>query len=95
MKRFRHLAQGRTSIIITHRFTTAMRADLIHVMDQGTIVETGTHEALLAQGGLYAESWTAQMETSRSPKAPDNQDLHEIMPPLSRLAEGTKQFVEE
>ena len=62
--RFRELAQGRTSIIITHRFTVAMRADVIHVMDKGRIVESGTHEELLALNGLYAESWTAQMQAS-------------------------------
>ncbi len=62
--RFRELARGRTSIIITHRFTVAMRADVIHVMDKGRIVESGTHEELLALNGLYAESWTAQMQAS-------------------------------
>ncbi|HXG19023.1 MAG TPA: ABC transporter ATP-binding protein [Methylomirabilota bacterium] len=58
--RFRALANGRTAIIITHRFTIARRADMIHVMDAGRIVESGNHEELLARGGLYAQSWTAQ-----------------------------------
>jgi ATP-binding cassette subfamily B protein len=61
LKRFRALVQGRAALVITHRFTTAMRADVIHVMDRGQIVESGTHATLLAQGGLYARSWTAQM----------------------------------
>ena len=61
LERFRQLAVGRTSIIITHRFTTAMHADVIHVMDQGRIVESGSHQRLLEQNGLYAESWTRQM----------------------------------
>lgn len=60
LDRFSTLADGRTAIIITHRFTTAMRADIIHVMDEGLIVETGTHQDLLARQGLYARSWTAQ-----------------------------------
>ena len=60
-QRFRQLAEGRTSVIITHRFTTAMQADIIHVMKAGKIVESGNHESLLAQDGLYAMSWRAQM----------------------------------
>ena len=61
LQRFRQLAQGRTSIIITHRFTTAMHADIIHVMHEGQIVESGSHARLIEQNGLYAESWTRQM----------------------------------
>ena len=61
LERFRNLAAGRTSIIITHRFTTAMHADVIHVMDQGRIVESGSHQRLLEQNGLYAESWSRQI----------------------------------
>jgi len=61
LERFRELAHGRTSIIITHRFTTAMHADVIHVMDRGRIVESGSHHRLLEQSGLYAESWSRQM----------------------------------
>src|SRR5689334_22510145 len=61
LERFRELATGRTSIIITHRFTTAMHADVVHVMDRGRIVESGSHQHLLEQSGLYAESWTRQI----------------------------------
>jgi ATP-binding cassette subfamily B protein len=61
LERFRRLATGRTAIIITHRFTTAMHADVIHVMDCGRIVESGSHHRLLEQSGLYAESWSRQM----------------------------------
>lgn len=66
LERFRELAIGRTSIIITHRFTTAMHADVIHVMDQGRIVESGSHQLLLAHTGLYAESWSRQMMSVQS-----------------------------
>jgi ATP-binding cassette subfamily B protein len=61
LERFRQLAAGRTSIIITHRFTTAMHADVIHVMDRGRIIESGSHQRLLEQSGLYAESWSRQI----------------------------------
>jgi ATP-binding cassette, subfamily B, bacterial len=69
LERFRHLAFGRTSIIITHRFTTAMHADVIHVMDCGRIVESGSHERLLEQNGLYAKSWSRQMNTTAYAKS--------------------------
>lgn len=48
------LMQGRTTLVIAHRLATVRSADRILVMDQGRIVEEGTHEALLAEGGLYA-----------------------------------------
>lgn len=64
LERFRTLVNGRTAMIITHRFTTAMYADVIHVMRSGQIVESGSHEELLTRGGLYAQSWTAQMRAS-------------------------------
>jgi ATP-binding cassette, subfamily B, bacterial len=61
MGRFRALVAGRTALIITHRFTTAMQADIIHVMAAGRIIESGTHAELLAMGGQYAWSWQQQM----------------------------------
>jgi ATP-binding cassette, subfamily B, bacterial len=68
-ERFGALAQGRTAIIITHRFTIAMRADMIHVMDAGRIVESGNHDQLIALGGRYAQSWELQMRGSANPAA--------------------------
>jgi len=64
MGRFRNLTEGQTSLIITHRFTTAMQAHMIHVMDGGKITESGTHADLLDQDGRYARSWFDQ---NRSP----------------------------
>jgi ATP-binding cassette, subfamily B, bacterial len=66
LERFRALANGRTAIVITHRFTLSMRADIIHVMRDGQIVESGNHEQLIAQGGLYAQSWKTQMDAGNS-----------------------------
>jgi ATP-binding cassette subfamily B protein len=53
--------RGQTVVIITHRFTTAMGADIIHVLKNGQIVETGSHEDLLEKDGEYARSWKRQV----------------------------------
>jgi len=52
--------EGKTVIAIAHRLSTIARMDKIVVLDDGRIVETGSHEALLAQGGLYARFWARQ-----------------------------------
>lgn len=56
------LTSGRTSFVIAHRLSTIRNADLILVMDKGDVVESGTHEQLLAAGGLYSELYTSQFE---------------------------------
>ena len=53
LRRIRNHTCGRTCLIITHRFSTAMVADIIHVMEAGKIIESGSHEDLLAMKGLY------------------------------------------
>ena len=54
------LVVGRTSLIIAHRLSTVRHAHLIHVLDHGRIVESGTHDLLLALGGTYAGLWRLQ-----------------------------------
>ncbi|MFN3741651.1 MAG: ABC transporter ATP-binding protein [Anaerolineales bacterium] len=56
----RSLMQGRTSFVIAHRLSTIRDADWILVINEGDIVEQGTHEALLAEGGFYAELYNSQ-----------------------------------
>jgi len=55
-----NLMAGRTSIVIAHRLATVRRADVIFVIDAGRVVESGTHEELLARGGLYARLYELQ-----------------------------------
>ena len=57
--------QNQTMIIITHRTTTAKEADLILVLDDGKIVESGTHDELKDKPGLYKELWGIQGELEK------------------------------
>jgi ATP-binding cassette, subfamily B, bacterial len=63
--RFSHLVVGKMAVIISHRFSTVRMADRIIVLQHGTVVEDGTHEALVAQGGLYATLFALQAEGYR------------------------------
>ncbi len=56
------VSKGRTTLVIAHRLSTIIGADEIIVLDQGVIVERGTHQALLARIGLYASMWNRQRE---------------------------------
>ena len=57
---FAKLMEGRTSFIVAHRLSTIREADVILVMRDGSVVETGTHDALLEKGGFYAKLWNSQ-----------------------------------
>lgn len=63
LDRFRGMAKGRTAIVITHRFTLAMRADIIHVLQAGEVIESGNHTTLLEKNGTYAQSWRDQTQS--------------------------------
>lgn len=57
---FKKLSSGRTTFVVAHRLSTIVDADIILVVDQGEIIERGTHAELLLKGGKYAELWTKQ-----------------------------------
>ena len=61
-KAFANMMEGRTSFIVAHRLSTIREADVILVMQDGKIVEQGTHDKLLAQGGFYAKLYNSQFE---------------------------------
>jgi ATP-binding cassette subfamily B protein len=58
--------EGRTALVIAHRLSTIRSADMILVVEDGTIVERGTHEELLAAGGRYEELHRTQFEVQKS-----------------------------
>ena len=65
---------GRTSIVIAHRLSTITRADQILVMDDGQIVERGTHAELLTKGGLYADLYRTLVRSEDAPSSPESDE---------------------
>jgi len=60
------VSRGRTTLVIAHRLSTVVGADEIIVLDKGVIAERGTHEELLAAGGIYAAMWNRQREADEA-----------------------------
>jgi hypothetical protein len=75
------VAAGRTTITVAHRLSTIMNSDLIIVLEQGRVLEQGTHEELLAKEGLYFSMWNRQQKTL------------ELQSHLSTLAEEDRQHM--
>ena len=61
-KALHHVMEGRSSLVIAHRLSTILAADRILVIDNGRVVEQGTHERLIAQGGLYRALYETQFQ---------------------------------
>ena len=57
-----NVSEGRTTVMVSHRLMTVQKADRIYVLDQGRIVENGTHDDLMAANGLYRRIWDEQMQ---------------------------------
>lgn len=83
-------ARGRTTLSIAHRLSTVIAADVIHVIEAGRIVESGTHAELIDEGGLYAELAAQQLAASRILEAEeadppaDHPDRRADRPPVDR-----------
>lgn len=68
-KAMNELMKGRTSFVIAHRLSTIRDADMILVMNHGTLIEQGTHQELLAQNGFYADMYNSQFTSKKSKTA--------------------------
>jgi ATP-binding cassette subfamily B protein len=66
------LLANRTSLVIAHRLSTVRRADAIVVLDQGVIAERGTHDQLLANGGIYAALLREQESAGPAPRGDES-----------------------
>ncbi|HEY4587412.1 MAG TPA: ABC transporter ATP-binding protein, partial [Brevundimonas sp.] len=79
------LMDGRATLMIAHRLSTVKNADRIYVIDGGRVVEEGTHDALVARGGLYARL-ARQQSLDSEPEALPGFDT---LPPLAELPDET------
>jgi ATP-binding cassette subfamily B protein len=74
------VSRNRTTLVIAHRLSTIVGADEIIVLNQGAIEERGTHQALLARGGLYASMWNRQREAEQAREALARFEGDEVAP---------------
>jgi ATP-binding cassette, subfamily B, bacterial MsbA len=91
-----HLSRDRTTLVIAHRLSTVQKADQIAVMDQGRVVELGSHEELLAKKGYYAN--LCKMQFSDRVKVDQNELAHtsyEIRNRLNRLVGSLSLMMDE
>jgi len=65
LKALKEVASDHTTLVIAHRLSTIIDADQILVMDKGSIIESGTHKALLEKGGIYSYMWTLQQQNTK------------------------------
>jgi ATP-binding cassette, subfamily B, bacterial len=86
------LMVGRTTFVIAHRLSTVRHADLIVVVNEGRVIEQGSHAELLLAGGLYAQLWDAQVGRRRSRRLLSEADpghgLDELSTEIARIAAG-------
>ena len=82
------VSRGRTTIVIAHRLSTVVNADEILVLDKGVIAERGSHQALLARGGIYSAMWSRQRQVGRGAgtAAPRGARRRSRAPTVSRLS---------
>jgi ATP-binding cassette subfamily B protein len=69
LEALREVSKGHTSLVIAHRLSTVIDADRILVLDQGHLIESGSHQALLAANGHYAAMWKVQQQKAQSERA--------------------------
>src|SRR4029079_16329796 len=81
--RIRNLLAGRTVLLISHRFSSVRNADRVYVLDEGRLIESGTHAELVAAGGRYAEMYALQAEAYQDRPSTANRAFADAPPHAS------------
>ena len=92
-KAINNLVKNRTTFVVAHRLSTIQNADLIIVLDQGKIVEMGTHEELLAKGRLYTRLHQVQFRLQGSPPRPKPQPFPQRRPSMPQVPESFEDII--